>query len=724
MTRRIEIVGHRGALAAAPENTESAFRAAHEAGVDGVELDVRLTRDGRALAHHDEDTLRVCGRGGPVLELDLDDARRLRVRPGFFAPARARMLVPLGAPAAKRPRLLSLDEALSILRPDLAVQIEMKGTPDLAPRLPREVAAAVARTGGPRRVLVTSSVPELLEAVRAIAPEIGLGLVVRRRPAFDVARTVAALRPEALVPNRRHVDEAFVRRHASRPVWPYTVNTEREVARLARAGVAGVITDVPARARAWIDERTPSVAPPPRLLAVDLGSTTIDVAALDERGHLHASASAPCPMVHGPDGAIGVDAAELVRIVDRLAGDVLASAPSVEGLAVATQRSTFVLFDAETAEPIGDAPSWRCARGRRLVAARRDRADFVRRRTGLRLASSFGASKIAWKLRRAPRDRPLAVLPLSGYLLYRASDGALRRTDPTLAARTLLHRFDRDAWDDDLLELFGVPRAVLPEIGDTAGDLGTVRLGGRDLAVRVEVGDQQAALAGLGDSGDPAPRLNLGTGAFVLLPCEEPRRARGLLASIAWRARGRTRYLLEGSVHGVASSLDAVVRDPALDRLGRAELLARARGDTLVLPAREGLGSPYFDPRSRVVVRGPRDAPSVARGTVEGIGHLVHENLAAIERVAPPFDALACGGGLTHDPHVMQVLADTLGRPLRVAAARDATLAGLARLAFPDGGRGASPLAVFEPRASTREARRRHLAWRRAVGPVARRARD
>ncbi len=722
-TASFRIVGHRGAASFEPENTAPSFRYALDAGVDAVELDVTLTGDERVLVHHDLDTRRMCGRGGAIRERALDELRKMTVRAKRSGKGRGR-----------GPRLLSLDEALAILRPDVPVFVELKGVADHGPGLAAEVAAALDRTGGLANAWVLSSVPELLVAVRDVDARIARALVVRARPAYDVDRVLDELECELVVPNRRHVDRAFVTRmrKKSSALFPYTVNTRREAERLRRAGANGIITDVPSRALAWFGRSEPAARHAERaeLLAIDLGSSRIEVAAMSASGRLLTTERAPCPTVEGERGEIGVDARRLAQTVDRLATRVLDRHPSIRKLGIASQRSTFVMWDRSTGRPIGDAPSWRCQRGRRLVAARSGSADLVRRLTGLRLSAAYSASKISWKLRRLDRTRSghvpdVLVAPLSGYLLWRWSGGALHRTDPTLAGRTLLFDSQRQCWDDRLLELFGVPRSILPEPRATFGDLGRVRIGGRELALAVEAGDQQAALAGLRIDNPGHLHINLGTGGFVLAHTGEVRRrVRGLLTGVAWQGTGGTapHYLLEGAVLGLGASLDRHAAKHAIDRLGLAELVARgAGGDTRVLPAHEGLGSPYWDARRRFVVRGRRDPASVAHGIMEGLAHLVRENVELLGNALPKDDdSIGIAGGPAHDAHFVQILADVLGRSLRVSATRDATLLGTAALSsglvrtrsHPS----PAPLATVHPRRDTGVARRRHVEWRRAVG--------
>lgn len=755
--QRFVIVGHRGIAAEFPENTAPAFRAAVDRGVERVEFDVRLTADARVVVHHDETTRRLCGKpkpgsgGAVVRHLTLDELRRRTVRARF----RPR------PPERDVARLLSLDEALAILRPETVVEVELKGVPADAEALADEVLAALSRTGGLARARITSSEPDLLRAIRARASDAELGIVVRASPAFDFEPVAREIGAEGIVPNARHVRPAFVRRchDAGWSVIPYTVNTKAAWRRIRNAGADGVITDDPARIERYEREVrgarrgsgreravTDGVLQDARGLVIDLGSTSVKVGATAADGRVLAIRSAPCPTVIESD-RIGVDALDLDRVTRGLAESLLDRGPRIETLAIASQRSTFVLWDAETGDPLGDAPSWRCHRGRNLVARMQDSAELVQRRTGLRSDAAYAASKIAWKLRRS-HGGPFHCAPLSSYLLWRWSGGRLHRTDPTLAQRMLLMNLARGSWDRELLDRFGIAGVQLPEIGATFGELGEVTLGRRRLALRCEVGDQQAAFEALtagaasirarAGSSSSARRvaLNLGTGAFLLAETGERLvRSRTQLSSVAYRGPRGSRYLLEGAARALAPTLDAFTNEHARDRLALAECVARAGDATHVLPAREGLGSPYWDERRRFVVRGKRDTASVARAMFEGFGHLLRANARAMRRGIAAAPQWAVGGGLSGDPHLVQAIADTVALPLVVAnrvksegrlaePGFEATLYGAARLAlaaeassgWPDD---VAPPAVevarFEPRASARDAAARHADWLEAL---------
>ncbi|MEW6746302.1 MAG: glycerophosphodiester phosphodiesterase family protein [Planctomycetota bacterium] len=700
------IIGHRGCPRVAPENTAESFEAALAEGLAGVELDVQLTRDGRALVHHDETTERLCGLGGLIRRRSLDSCRKLRVRgdrPGWKGTE----------------RLVSLDEALSILRPDVDVDIELKGRPQDTRPLARAVVAAVDRTGGRSGILITSAVPAMLLAVHRIAKTILMGVVFGSHPAFDLETLLDSLPISWVVPNHRHVTRGWVRRLHSRGlrVMPYTVNTKPVLDRVVHAGVDGVITDHPSRIRRWL-------SPPPRhrplelTLAIDLGSTSAKVGVVSASGEIRELARLPFETLRGSAGEIGLDAGDLVRRVTRVATRFVREwRHSIDQVAVTSQRSTFVAFDPRTGQALGDAPSWRCARGASVCRRLAERADLVAQKTGLRLAPSYAASKMSLKL-AAAAGRPLLLAPLPTFLLWHWSGGCLYITDPTLAARTLLMNLEPLAWDPELCGLFGIPGDRLPEIRPSQGDLGLLRVANRRLPLRAQAGDQQAALACLADSGRD-PVLNLGTGGFLLAPTgSRVVRIPGLLSSVAWWSADGITYLVEGTIHRIAPSLEEL--SPREGLLALAEVLARSgeggMEGTDVLPAREGLGSPFWDPRKRFLVRGSRDPMAVALGTCRAFAFLAAENLERLRPALPRMQSIRAGGGLAHNPHLLQIFADLLSVPVQVFPQTELSLLGIARMARGWTQAPEAPRHVFLPRVSERWARSRRRAWLQSVG--------
>ena len=451
------IVGHRGSPRLAPENTGRSFERAQLDGVDAVELDVQLTADGFAAVHHDPTTTRMCGVPSVIRRQSLDNCRRLRVRRDFPS-------------ASGDERILSLDEALAILRPQTDVNIELKGVDRDRTPLADTVLAAVERTGGHSGIMLSSANPRLLRALRTQSDEAQLGLVFGSRSRENVASLVRSLGLEWLVPNQVRCSEAEVQSwlQLGLRVMPYTVNDRQSGQRLVEMGVHGLITDVPRQARRWLTPTQSRRTSRKSVTAVvDIGSTRAKIAMVDSDLAVTEKESIDIQTVYGKRGEIGLDAVQVINDVTAKLTPMLRrhrKDANVKGLAIASQRSTFVAWDPTDGTPWGDAPSWRCRRGARLCRDLAHLSDEIKQRTGLFLAPSYSASKMCLKRQTAPDPKRLLFGPLPTYFAWAWSKGRIFRTDPTLAARTLLMNLSDRQWDPQLLELFGISKQSLPEI--------------------------------------------------------------------------------------------------------------------------------------------------------------------------------------------------------------------------------------------------------------------
>jgi glycerol kinase len=268
--------------------------------------------------------------------------------------------------------------------------------------------------------------------------------------------------------------------------------------------------------------------------------------------------------------------------------------------------------------------------------------------------------------------------------------GAGFATEPATASRTQLQRIDRPGWDEGLCEIFGVPMDVLPEIRDTAGELGTMKHESWpvELPLRGQVVDQQAALAGAACVEPGRVKATYGTGVFVLahVGAEVPKPAGGLLPTVAWSIDGKLEYALDGGVFAAGAMLEWMCNQlgiaetpPELSKLARAaETSAGAR----VLPGLAGIGAPWWRPNARAVISGiygGTTRENVARAALEGISWRVADVVAAIKETSP-VDTLRVDGGLTNEPLLLQLQADAIGAPVEAAGA-DATVLGAAALA-------------------------------------------
>ncbi|HEX6938469.1 MAG TPA: glycerol kinase GlpK [Longimicrobiales bacterium] len=481
------------------------------------------------------------------------------------------------------------------------------------------------------------------------------------------------------------------------------------------------------------------------VLAIDQGTTGTTCLVIGERGDVVARAYSEFTQHFPQAGWVEHDAAEIWEVTLRTARQAVEAAglePSAIG--ITNQRETVVVWDRATGEPVHRAIVWQdrrtSARCRELKEAGRE--AWIRARTGLVLDPYFSATKLEWLLREVPglRERAeagaLAAGTIDSWLVWKLTGGRVHATDPTNASRTLLYNIDRLDWDDELLDLFGVPRALLPEVRPSSGDFGRTdaALFGREIPVAGVAGDQQAALFGQGCWAPGLAKNTYGTGAFLLLNTGARRidSARGLLTTVACDAKGGPAYALEGSifvagaaVQWLRDALGIIVHAPESEALARA---LESNDGVYFVPAFVGLGAPHWDPEARGTIvgltRGTGKA-HLARAALEAMAYATRDVLEAMESDSGVEAVeLAVDGGASQNDWLMQFQADVIGRPVRRPAMVETTAlgaAGLAGLAVgvwadADAFRGAQPAPTrFQP-AMERAARDALLlGWRRAV---------
>ena len=440
------------------------------------------------------------------------------------------------------------------------------------------------------------------------------------------------------------------------------------------------------------------------VMALDQGTTSSRAIVFDRGGHVRSVAQHETTQHFPRPGWVEQDARELwAKQIEAAEGALRAAAidgSRIAAAGIANQRETALVWDRRTGEPIANAIVWQ---DRRTAGACEDlrRAGverLVSARTGLRLDPYFSATKIAWLLdhvggaRERAEAGELAFGTVDSWLAFRLTGGRLHVTDPTNASRTLLYDIHARAWDDELLDLFRVPRALLPEVrrsSEVYGEIDAPELRGVPLAGIG--GDQQAALLGQLCTGPGSVKTTYGTGCFALLhtgATPQPSE-RGLLTTTACSTDGQPRYALEGSVF----TGGAVVRW-LRDRLGlirtaeEVEPLAASVPDTggvFLVPAFTGLGAPHWDPHARGAIVGltlGTGAGHVARAALEGIAFQVADlldELAADAGAAPA--ELRVDGGAARNDLLMQFQADVAGLPVVRPAVTESTALGAACLA-------------------------------------------
>jgi glycerol kinase len=441
------------------------------------------------------------------------------------------------------------------------------------------------------------------------------------------------------------------------------------------------------------------------VLALDQGGSSSRAIAFDAEGNQLASASVPVAERREGDDRVEQDPEELVASLrdaaERCARE-LGGARSIAAAGLATQRSSIVAWDRDTGEALSPVLSWQDRRAAGWLRAFEPHAEAIHRETGLFLSPHYGASKLRWCLdhlepvRRA-RDRGrLAMGPLASFLAFRLLEGRPFVADPANASRTLLWSIRTRDFAPELLELFGIPRDVLPRCVPSRGDLGVLDVGGAKIPFRVLTGDQSAAVFASGAPRADTAYVNVGTGAFVQRPCDRlPEDLPRLLASLVHDDGTQATFVVEGTINGAGSAVRAVATELGLgDVDGQLEaFLARSTDPPLFLNGVSGLAAPFWKPdfASRFVGRG--DPPEEIAAVLESVLFLVRAILEEMSGPLPPPSRIRISGGLARIDGLCLRLPSLVRVPVERPPESEATARGLAWLvggtkeAWPERGR-------------------------------------
>ncbi|OYY90101.1 MAG: glycerol kinase [Sphingomonas sp. 28-66-16] len=439
------------------------------------------------------------------------------------------------------------------------------------------------------------------------------------------------------------------------------------------------------------------------ILVIDEGTTSTRAMLFEPAGRCLATRAIELTQHYPEPGRVEHDAAEIwtrTLAVTRAVIDAAGAAERIAAIGITNQRETVVFWDKTTGEPLAPAIVWQdrrtAMRCRDLKAAGHE--AMVQAKTGLLLDPYFSGSKIGWAMANWPQlaeagDR-LAIGTVESWLIWKltAKDdrAGLHITDATNASRTALMAIGSGDWDDGLIDLFGAPRAALPEIVDCAGRFGATTLFGAPIPICGMAGDQQAATIGQSCLKPGETKATFGTGAFILTQAGAipPVSRHRLLATIAWQLGGKRAYALEGSVF-VAGSLIKWLRD-SIGLFGTAaetEALARSvadNGGVYLVPALSGLGAPWWQPEARAAISGlsfTNTRAHIVRAALEAMAHQAHDLKTAFAADGVDWATLRIDGGMVANDWMAQDMADMLGIAVERPQFAETTALGAAMLA-------------------------------------------
>ena len=437
-----------------------------------------------------------------------------------------------------------------------------------------------------------------------------------------------------------------------------------------------------------------------QVLAIDQGTSSSRAVRFDADLRVLHTAQQEFEQIYPHPGWVEHDPEAIWASVEATLAGVAQEGERVDAIGITNQRETTLLWDRRTGECVYNAIVWQDRRTaedcRRLRAAGVE--DDVSARTGLRLDPYFSATKLAWILehvdgaRRRADAGELAFGTVDSFLLWRLTGGRTHATDATNASRTLLFNIHTQAWDDELLRLFNIPRALLPEVRDSAGEFGIAEHDG--LAGPTPVlgiaGDQQAALIGQAGFETGMTKSTYGTGLFAIANTgsEALQSRHQLLTTVAMRLAGQVTYGLEGSVF-VAGSAIKWLRDELglIESAADTAAIATQTGivdDVVVVPAFAGLGAPYWDPDARGAILGlsrGSDRDAIVTATLQAVGLQTADLMTAMADDGIRPGVVRVDGGMAANDWFLQFLADILDTPVERPENVESTVLGAAGLA-------------------------------------------
>ena len=438
------------------------------------------------------------------------------------------------------------------------------------------------------------------------------------------------------------------------------------------------------------------------IIALDQGTTSSRVALVNERQEITHVLSREFPQIYPEEGWVEHDPMDIwssqYGVMMELFAKSDLSAKDIAGIGITNQRETTIVWDKRTGKPVYNAIVWQCRRTADFVKEiKKEYGELIRQKTGLIPDAYFSASKIAWILdnvegarERAERGE-LLFGTVDTWLVWKLTDGKNHITDVTNASRTMLFNIDTLTWDEELLEIFRIPKQMLPSVRSSGEIFGYAHLGGEEIPIAGIAGDQQAALFGQGCYEKGEGKNTYGTGCFLLMNAGEtrPTSENGLLTTLAAILCGeKPQYALEGSVF-IGGAVIQWLRDELrfFTDSRDAEYYARKVPDTggvYIVPAFTGIGAPYWDMYARGTIVGITRGTKrehIIRAAQESIAFQSADLVSAMERdTGMPLRVLKVDGGASRDSFLMQFQADILNAEVVKPTSHETTALGVARL--------------------------------------------
>ena len=440
------------------------------------------------------------------------------------------------------------------------------------------------------------------------------------------------------------------------------------------------------------------------IMALDQGTTSSRAALIDENQNIVEILNREYPQIYPKEGWVEHDPMDIWSSQYAVMMETIAKSgvnPSqISAIGITNQRETTIVWDKNTGKPIYNAIVWQCRRTAPIIEElqKQGKTELIRRKTGLIPDAYFSASKVKWILdnvagaREKAEKGDLLFGTVDTWLVWKLTGGKVHATDKTNASRTMLFNIHTLEWDEELLDLFGVPKCMLPTVKSSGDEYGEANMGGVNVPIAGIAGDQQAALFGQCCFEKGEAKNTYGTGCFLLMNIgETPTLSQnGLLTTVAATLKGEnTQYALEGSVF-IGGAVIQWLRDEMrfFAESRDAEYYAQKVSDTggvYVVPAFAGLGAPYWDMYARGTIVGITRGTKrehIIRAAQESIAYQSYDLVEAMEKdMGSTLKSLKVDGGASRDGFLMSFQADILGKEVVKPSIHETTALGVATLA-------------------------------------------
>jgi len=440
------------------------------------------------------------------------------------------------------------------------------------------------------------------------------------------------------------------------------------------------------------------------ILSIDQGTTSSRAILFTTKGQLHASAQEEFPQYFPQDGWVEHSPNELWQSVLNSCRKVLnenqLTAKNIAAIGITNQRETTLVWDKITGDVIYNAIVWQDRRTAEFCDAinSAEITNKIMDKTGLVLDAYFSASKIHWLLENVPgakekaHNGELLFGTVDTFLLWQLTGGKAHRTDATNASRTLLFNIHQQCWDEELLALFSIPKAMLPQVLDCAANFGVTEstLFDGEIPILAMAGDQQAALFGQACFDKGMAKCTYGTGAFLILNTgsQALKSKSRLLTTIAYRLNGEVSYAIEGSIFMAGATIQWL-RDTLqiIDTASESEHIAQSTPldhGVFLVPAFTGLGAPYWEPNARAAISGlGRDSGrnEIISAALQSVAFQTKDLLVAMEKDGLKPELLKVDGGMAVNDWLIHFISDMLSIKVERPEIVETTALGVAYLA-------------------------------------------